>query len=72
MARLPTVHVAPSLELFGRTVTYCGLKIDRPVESTLRLISLADRIGKTERLCARCRAALNPTFAVAIGGADVR
>ena len=72
MPRLPTVHVAPSLDLFARAVTFCGLKIDRPLESPVRLIGLNGKLGPEYRLCGRCRASLNPTFAVEIGGADVR
>lgn len=72
MPRPVTVHVAPSVALFERAVTFCGLKIDRPVESPLRVISMADTLGPTERLCGRCRAGLNPTYAAAIGGADAR
>ena len=38
--RLATVHVAPTVTLFHRAATYCGLWIDRPVESRLRIIAL--------------------------------
>ena len=72
MPRLPTVHVAPTVTLFHTAATYCGLWIDRPVESPIRVIALDGKVGPEYRLCGRCRAALNPTFAVEIGGADVR
>lgn len=70
--RLATVHVAPTVTLFHKAATYCGLWIERPVESRLRVIALDGKLGPEYRLCARCRAAMNPTFAVEIGGANVR
>jgi len=62
MPRPVTVHVAPTVTLFHTAAT----------ESPLRVISFADKLGPTERLCGRCRAGLHPDIVAAIGGADAK